>query len=152
MSLIQRGESDIAYKLIEPLIPGYMGAVFEEICLQYLWDQNVAGRLPFLFTDAGRWWGNDPVCKKECEVDILACDGQDAILCECKWTNNPVDTGVLSALMEKGNLFRHRHKYFYLFAKTGFTAGVRKKATEHGNMALICFTEMYGPPRAERLT
>lgn len=53
----------------------------EDICLQYLWQENLKGNLPIVFTDAGRWWGNDPVRKSKTEIDILADnEDQEAIL------------------------------------------------------------------------
>ena len=36
-SVIMRGAADIVYRRIEPQLSEYMGAVFEEICKQYLW-------------------------------------------------------------------------------------------------------------------
>ena len=37
-SVIMRGAADIVYRRIEPQLSEYMGAVFEEICKQYLWE------------------------------------------------------------------------------------------------------------------
>ena len=141
MSLIQRGEASLSYERLEPQIPAFMGTVFEEISKQYLWAQNAARNAPILFTDAGRWWGNDPKNRLEYEVDIIADDGKDAIFCECKWTNSAIDIGVLNALIDKSKLFHCRSWHYYLFAKTGFTAGVREEAARQGNIALVPFDD-----------
>lgn len=70
----------------------------------------------------GRWWENDPVEKCEAELDIWAyADDNHAIFGECKWTIDKVDAAVLDTLIIRSELFRYRHKYLYLFAKTCVT-------------------------------
>jgi AAA+ ATPase superfamily predicted ATPase len=141
MSLIGRGEPDTAYEQIEPQIPAFMGAVFEEMCKQQLWRRNIAKQTPILFTDAGRWWGNNPKKCEECEIDIIADNKDDAIFAECKWTNEAVGSDVLETLAERSELFRYKRKYYCLFAKTGFTAAVVSEARRRGNVTLVRFDE-----------
>ena len=38
-SVISRGADELAYKRIEPYLSDYMGAVFEEISKQHLWNE-----------------------------------------------------------------------------------------------------------------
>jgi AAA+ ATPase superfamily predicted ATPase len=142
MALIQRGEADLAYEQIMPQISAYMGGVFEEICKQYLWRQNLAKQLPFLFTDAGRWWGTHQKKKAECEVDIIAANKVEAIFAECKWTNERVGTDIIDALLERSELFSYSKTHYYLFAKTGFTDGAKTMADEAGNITLVCYQEI----------
>ena len=143
MPLIYRNDAEHSYRRIELMIPAFMGPVFEDICKQYLWKQNMAGNTPVSFTDAGRWWGNDPKKREECEIDIIADDKEDAIFAECKWTNDTVGVGVLERLIEKSELFYSRSKHYYLFAKTGFTDEAKSKAAEMKNAFLICFEDMF---------
>jgi len=142
MALIQRGEARLAYEQIAPQIPAYMGGVFEEICKQYLWIQNIAKQTPFMFTDAGRWWGNNKKKKAECEIDIIAASKDNAIFAECKWTNQRVDTDTIDTLVERSELFSYTRKHYYLFAKTGFTDGAKAKAGLVKNITLICYRMM----------
>ena len=59
-SLIETGAQDAVWlKRVKPNYNEYMGIVFEKICCDYLMHKNAAGELPILFTDIGRWWGND---------------------------------------------------------------------------------------------
>ena len=142
-ALIQNGMADRVWKKVEPQLPAFMGKVFEEICRQYLWRENAAGRLPVEFVDMGRWWGNDPVNKCETELDIMAyADDNHAIFGECKWTNGKVDAAVLDMLITRSELFRYRNKHLYLFSKTGFTDGCLNKANALGNVKLITFEDM----------
>jgi AAA+ ATPase superfamily predicted ATPase len=139
IAFIQRGEADLAYEEIKPQITAYMGGVFEEICKQYLWKLNIAKQTPILFTDAGRWWGNDPKKKEECEIDIIAANKDVAIFAECKWTSDRVDADVIDTLIERSELFNYRRKHYYLFAKTGFTDRAKAKADSGQNIALVSY-------------
>jgi len=147
MSLIQRGQAELAYQRILPQIPAFMGAVFEDICMQYLWRLNIEGKTPFPFLDAGRWWGNNPQKRKECEIDIIADNKEDMIFAECKWTNEAAGPDVLDILVERSDIFkcgrkRSGRKYYYMFAKTGFTAELQSRAAQMGNVSLIRFAEL----------
>jgi AAA+ ATPase superfamily predicted ATPase len=140
ISLIQSRAGTKVFESIAAQIPAFMGEVFEEICMQYLWKENLAERLPFFFRDAGRWWGTNPFKKCEQEIDIFAFDDNNAIFCECKWTNEPVGVSVLNSLTEKSQMFDYREKYFFLFSKSGFTSDCKKLASR--NVFLIEFRDM----------
>ncbi len=142
-SIIARGAADLAYKRIEPFLSDYMGKVFEEICKQYLWKLLLSEKCPVQFSSLGRWWGNDPNEKRQAEIDILAeQDKTTALFGECKWTNEKVDLGVLETLVKRSDLFSYKSKYFYLFAKSGFTKGCADRAKEMGNVALVRYGDM----------
>jgi AAA+ ATPase superfamily predicted ATPase len=148
-ALIHSGMADRLWQRVEPQIPSFMGGVFEDICKQWLWRENIAGRLPVPFTGMGRWWGNDPIGKQEAEIDILAVSDEDsALLAECKWTNEKADAGVLEALLRRSELFRYRKKCLYLFSKSGFTSGCEEKARQTG-ATLVRFEEMLTSENAE---
>lgn len=143
MSLIQNGLIEPAYKNISEHLSEYMGAVFEEICKQYLWKLNRQGEAAFTFTELGRWWGSDPNKKCEAEIDLLANDGNgSAIFCECKWTNEKVDVAVLDKLIERSNLFHYKDVHYCLFAKEGFTKGCIEKCQTYGNVTAIAFKDI----------
>ncbi|MDD2235364.1 MAG: ATP-binding protein [Desulfitobacteriaceae bacterium] len=140
---INRGLIDAVYEKIYPMISSYMGAVFEDICIQYLWKLREREKVKIEFTDLGRWWGNDPKNKCEAEIDIMGTDGADsALLCECKWTNEKIDVSVLNTLVERSQLFHYKNIQFYLFAKSGFTKGCIEKANQLGNITLLVFDEI----------
>lgn len=140
---INRGLIDTVYKKIAPKISDYMGAVFEDICIQYLWKLREQGKVITEFTDLGRWWGSDAKNKCEAEIDIMGTDGSDsALFCECKWTNEKVDVGILDKLFERSQLFHYKNAQLYLFAKSGFTKGCIEKANELSNVILVTFDEI----------
>jgi AAA+ ATPase superfamily predicted ATPase len=140
---INRGLVDAVYKKTAPKISDYMGAVFEEICIQYLWKRREQGTVKIEFTDLGRWWGNDAKNKCEVEIDIMGTDGSDsALFCECKWTNEKVNVGILDTLVERSQLFHYKNIQLYLFAKSGFTKGCMEKADAMGHVMLITFDDI----------
>ena len=144
-SVIARGATDLVYKRIEPHLSDYMGKVFEEICKQYLWKLLLSGKCPIEFNSLGRWWGNDPVEKKQTEIDIMGeQDKNTALFCECKWTNEKVDLGILETLIKRSKLFAYTDVHYYLFAKSGFTKGCIDKAEEMSNVSLISYSEIIG--------
>ncbi|MBQ6888850.1 MAG: AAA family ATPase [Lachnospiraceae bacterium] len=142
-ALIERGAKDRAYAKVESQIPAYMGFVFEEMCKQYLWQENLQGRLPIEFTDMGRWWGNDSVYKKQTEIDIMADNEEnEALFAECKWRNEAVGEAELEELHHQSTLFHYRRNVLVLFSKSGFTKGCVDLAEKLGDVLLIDYKDM----------
>lgn len=123
-SLIETGaQTAVMEKRIIPNYSSYMGLVFEKICQDYLLRQNALGKLPMLFTSIGRWWGTNPVTREETEIDLIAQDGKNYLICECKWKNEILGISVLDKLREKADIFNKKRDdtYYVLFSKSGFT-------------------------------
>lgn len=143
LSLIGQGAKDRVYQRVEKQIPAYMGFVFEEICKQYLWQENLKGNLPIDFTDMGRWWGNDPVKKCQTEIDILADNEEkEAIFAECKWRNEETTEAELKELQYQSTLFHYKRNVLILFSKSGFTKGCLELAEKWGEVLLVRFEDM----------
>ena len=143
ISMVQNGLGDVVYQRVERALPEFMGQVFEEICSQWLWRENRKGNLPFVFEEAGRWWGTDAVQKKQSEIDIMAIDSaRDMIFCECKWRNEPLDVDVLDLLIEKSEMFRAKEKHYVLFTKRDFSERCKRKARAMKNVRLVSYREM----------
>lgn len=136
---IERNRSDLAWQYVEKNMSAYMGHVFEKICVDYLW-QNIDD-LPFQFQQIGRWWGNNPILKKEEEIDILAISGNNAIICECKWRNELTDVDVLQTLERRALLLNYANQYLYVFSKSGFKQEAVVYA-KNKNIKLINFKDM----------
>ena len=144
VGLIQSGMADRLWEKVEPQMPSFLGGVFEEVCKQWLWRENAAGRLPVPFVRLGCWWGNDPMRKQEVEIDILAIsDEGSALFAECKWNNEKMDVGVLNTLIRRGGLFHYGEKHYYLFSKSGFKKGCVEQAKLEGAV-LVDFKSLSG--------
>ena len=140
---INRGVGDLVYKkFVEDKINEYMGHVFEDICLQYLYTEKGLTALPFLPENIGRWWGNDPKKKREEEIDIFGFAGNQQLFGECKWTNKLVDIDIMEELFGRAELLGDGEKHFIFFSKSGFTKKFMQAASEKSNVQLITFKDM----------
>lgn len=94
--------------------------------------------MPILFTKIGRWWGTGNN-KEQTEIDIVASDKNDYLICECKWKRESMSLSVLNQLREKADLFnKKRNKtYFILFSKNGFTKYLIDEASKVKDVILI---------------
>lgn len=143
MSAIARGAATLVYRRIKAQLNDYMGRVFEEICVQYLWKLLLEGNIPIEFTSLGRWWGNDPRKRAQTEIDIMGeQDSSSAIFAECKWRNENVDLDVLETLVDRSRLFHYTKMHYFLFSKTGFTKRCMEKAEEMGNVTLVSYKDI----------
>ena len=142
-SMIQNGMGELVCRRMERELPDFMGQVFERIALEWLWRENQNGRLPIIFEEAGRWWGNDPRKKAQTEIDILAQNSErERIFCECKWQNEPMENDVLDVLSKRSGLFPSKEKYLFLFTKRTFSDRLLRKAHSMHYVRLISFSEM----------
>ena len=139
-TLIETGAKEAVWlKKINPDYNHYMGIVFEKICMDYLTEQNAKGKLPFLFTSIGRWWGTNPATRNQVEIDIIANDGKDYLIGECKWRNEKIDLAMLQELKEKADIFNKNrvNTWYVFFSKLGFTESVIEKAEKDNNIILV---------------
>ena len=139
-TLIETGARDAVWlKRIEPDYANYMGTVFERVCKDYLSVKNAKGELPILFTSIGRWWGTDPATKSQVEIDIIAGDGDDYMIGECKWRGEKLDISVLNDLRHKADVFSktRNHTWYILFSKSGFTDAVIAESKKDDSIILV---------------
>lgn len=127
---------------VSPKLANYMGHIFEDICQQYLLRLSAKNALPLMIKDIGRWWGNNPIRRKQQEIDIMAVSDNDAIFAECKWTDKVVSVDIAEDLLAKAEIFNYKRKFFYIFSKTGFSAGLIDFAKEHENFKLVSLEQM----------
>jgi len=129
---------------VEPLIPDYLGRIFEEVSIEYLIRRNREMTLPFMFNTIGRWWGTNPRTRRQEEIDILAEYENHAIFGECKWKNEPMGISVLNDLIEKsGILKQYESKFYMLFSKSGFSNALISRAEEMANVELVDLNKMF---------
>ena len=145
-TLLETDAQEVVWeRKIVPDLNHYMGAGFEEICKSYLLRKNSTGEFPLLFTEIGRWWGTDSATHTQVEIDLIARDGNDYLVCECKWRNEPVDCNVLKTLEKKSEVFStQRGKTWYvMFAKSGFTNGLWEEAKKRDDLILVTLEDIY---------
>jgi len=140
VSDLEQGDAQGVYDYsVKPQLEHFVGYCFEKICRQWLLQQKIQGNLPFRFSGFGRWWHRDV------EIDIVASTKSDIIFAECKWTENRVGKAELQKLKEKSFLFggSFARSYYYLFARSGFTAELVNLAAADEYVRLISVDELF---------
>jgi hypothetical protein len=114
-------------EVIQAEYPMYLGAVFEDVVLQFL----LATRL-FPFSQIGRWWW------KSEEIDLVAFDSRVRVIhfIECKWSDRVKPLAIARRLVEKASLVNidRAEDRFVIFAKS-FT----KKIVGIEGIPVSCF-------------
>jgi len=115
---VEEGRAEyVLEEKIKPHLNTFAGHGFEGICREILIEMDIAGKLPFMGGEIGRWW------EKDTEIDIISKkeSSSEVLFCECKWKDN-VSFDVLNKLKKKTELVeweKHKRKeYFMLFAKS----------------------------------
>ena len=112
-------KSDIVLKKIKSnFIDNHVAFIYEEICIQKMWEMVADGRFEAQYTKIGRWWNNSA------EIDIVGLNEEEnsIILGECKYYKDgkKMGTKVLYELKEKAKLVEWnnetRKESFVLFS------------------------------------
>ncbi len=140
-SLIESGNADLVYQqMIAPNLSHYMGAIFEDICRQYV-ERYWKEKLKVAPIRAGSHWGSD------LEIDVLTenVDGSHWFG-ECKWWNAPVGENVLNRLIENAAKVHDKWKQnpkYVLFSANGFTDALQQRSEKEG-VSLIETDDLFG--------
>ena len=147
----------------------FIGHRFEQICETYLKEQFYNGKMPFFAENLGRWWGNNPVLKKQEEIDgeliissnspngrvkakskacldrtyLLAYDDENAVICECKYTEDPFDEKQLKDLQDSALCVMQQNKSYIIFSKNGVSSGVEKHLKNLPGYSVITLDDLF---------
>lgn len=124
-------------------IPLVLGKNFKEVCYQYMSILARNNQLPFIPDGMGKWWGYNPISKKQDEIDIMGSKANQGIFCECKFENKPFDIKELDDLLCSSEIFKEiTKKYYYVFSKSGYTKAVIDKSKEF-NIKLLTIDDLF---------
>lgn len=129
-------------ELTKERLNAFVGHRFEGICEAYLKERFYEGKMPFFAETLGRWWGNNPVLKRQEEIDIVALDDDNALFCECKYTAGKFGEKELKDLEDSALCISRPNKYFMIFAKNGISTGVKKKIEGNASFAVITLGDL----------
>lgn len=117
LSFINGNRAERAWtRYIEPQLSDWLSLSFEELCKA--WCIEYEDKLPFLYDDIGRWWGNNSKERRQDEIDILAYDQSNLLIGECKYRNSVSSSSILTDLKRKASLFDdYCQVHFILFSK-----------------------------------
>ncbi|MDY3849335.1 MAG: ATP-binding protein [Bullifex sp.] len=130
-------------ELTKEKLNAYIGHRFEGVCESYLRCLFYNGKLPFSANSLGRWWGNNPVLKRQEEIDILALDDDNALIAECKYTEEPFDVKQLNDLRDSALCINRKNRYFMIFSRSGITEGVREQIEGDDSYRVISMEALY---------
>jgi len=139
LNYIESGHAEFAMKKIRAnLVDAHIAYVYEDVCMEKMWELNAGDTWDFHFDKVGRWWDSHT------EIDIVALDkeGKHVIFGECKyWTNSIVGVDVLRELEQKSRQVEwnrgSRKDYFILFSISGFTDELVEMAKGRGDLVLV---------------
>lgn len=129
-------------ELTKERLNAFIGHRFEGICETYLKELFYKGKMPFFAESLGRWWGNNPILKRQDEIDVLAMDDENALICECKFTKEKFDEKKLRNLEESALCIKRKNKSFMIFSKNGVTSGAARKIKGDKSYAVVTMQDL----------
>jgi len=138
--------SDLWRAEVEPGMADHIAPAFEQLCRR--WTRANMGRSA---SRVGSWWG--PALnrlrrageRESEEIDIVGTRrGRVSLLGECKWTAKPLSVKILQELddyklpaLRQSGAKLHADPEILLFARSGFTKGLREAAAGSERLHLI---------------
>lgn len=135
---------DVWHHAIGPYLDDHMGGVFEWICRDYvrLFAKEV---LPTPAQAVGQIWAAD------FDIDVAGrlLNGA-AVWGECKGWNGPVGVNAHEHLQDVARRTRYARdaaeSYYLVFARSGFTPDLRRRADDDPSLRLVGPAELLGSP------
>ena len=138
LSYIESGRKEIAMNKIRAnLVDSHIAYVYEDVCIEKMWQLSADGKWNFHFDKVGRWWNSNT------EIDIVAVDsgGSDIIFGECKFWSGKIGLDVLTNLENKAKQVEwksgSRRNHFILFGINGFTDNLTELSKTRKDLILI---------------
>jgi len=129
-------ESFVLDKIQKRFISSQAAFVYEDVCREKMWELNANSSWPFCFSKVGRWWNSE----EKIDIAALDPDGNNLILGECKFWQEPVDVSVLRSLEEKAYSVEWRKQkrkvWFILFSISGYTDELQQIAANRNDLIL----------------
>ena len=96
--------------------------VFEEIGKQYLIRMNLVGRIEEPFYKIGKYYYDDPVCRKNGEFDIVTQDDRGYIFYEAKFRREPLTHSMIAEEIEQVRAATLSCYKYGFISRSGFDA------------------------------
>ncbi len=130
-------------KITKETLMAFVGHRFENVCETYLKELFYNGKMHFFAENLGRWWGSNPVLKRAEEIDLVAYNEENVLICECKCTEQPFDEKELRNLQDSSLCFEGKTKWFMIFSKNGVSQGVSKIIADKPEYYIIDLNQLY---------
>lgn len=132
-SQLEDGDVEGVYEFsIKPCLDQFASLTFEDVCREFLREQQRKNMLPFRYQKMGRWFGkttvrvpgeNEEYRIAETEIDALgvSVDQKQYLVGECKFKKSPFTYEEYRNTAAKLASLKKNHDFFYaLFSASGF--------------------------------
>ena len=132
-SQLEDGDVEGVYDyVVEPALHKFASYIFEDICKEFVKEQQKRNELPFRYSKLGRWFGRTTVRDEqshtglrtaESEIDLLAMDREEKnyLVGECKFKQQPFRYADYLNTVAKLSPQKQKASFYYaLFSASGF--------------------------------
>lgn len=150
---LESGDADGVYRYsVEPNLDRFASVAFEQVCRQFVREQQKRNALPFRYSRMGKWFGKttvrddrDHISIRETEIDLLAvsADKRNYLVGECKYKNSPfLYRDYLNAAAKLGPEQEHAAFSYAFFSRSGFDEKLLRAASENAGIRLYSLAEI----------
>ena len=142
-SQLEDGDVDGVYEyVVEPALHEFASFIFEDVCKEFVKEQQKRNALPFRYSKMGRWFGKTTVRDEhtdtglrtaETEIDLLAIDREEKnyLVGECKFKKQPFRYSEYLNTVAKLTPQKQKAAFYYaLFSESGFDEKIEEIARE----------------------
>lgn len=156
-SQLEDGDVDGVYEyVVEPALHEFSSFIFEDVCKEFVKEQQKRNALPFRYSKMGRWFGKTTIRDKhaatglrtaETEIDLLAIDREEKnyLVGECKFKKQPFRYSEYLNTVAKLTSQKQKAVFYYaLFSESGFDEKIEDIAREDQTLQLYDLEEIVG--------
>ena len=143
-SQLEDGDVDGVYDyVVQPVLHEFASAAFEDVCRQFVKEQQKKNELPFRYAKMGRWIGKTTVRDEnaenglrnaETEIDLLCIDreAKKYLVGECKFKRKAFSySEYLNTLAKLTPLKKNAVFYYALYSESGFDQKIIDEAPQN---------------------
>ena len=154
-SQLEDGDVDGVYEfVVKPALHEFASFTFEDVCKDFIKEQQKRNALPFRYSKMGRWFGRTTVRDEqaatglrnaETEIDLLAIDrdAKNYLVGECKFKNQPFRYSDYLNTVAKLTPQKSKAEFYYaLFSESGFDEKIEEIARKDKTVNLYNLDEI----------
>ena len=155
ISQLEDGDVDGVYEyVVEPALHKFASFTFEDVCREFVKEQQKRNALPFRYNKMGRWFGKTTVRDEhtdtglrtaETEIDLLAIDRDEKnyLVGECKFKEQPFRYSEYLNTVAKLTPQKQKADFYYtLFSESGFDEKIQEIARKDQTLHLYDLDEI----------
>lgn len=152
-SQLEDGDVDGVYEyVVEPALHEFASFTFEDVCKEFIKEQQKKNALPFRYSKMGRWFGKTTIRDEhtglrtaETEIDLLAIDREEKnyLVGECKFKKQPFRySEYLNTVAKLAPQKETAAFYYALFSENGFDEKIVEIAQQDQALRLYDLDEI----------